>query len=293
MLALGHLIREAGFPPGVFQVLTGDSNTGALLASHPKINVVSFTGSAATGKKVKQLAAKSNSKRVILDLGGKTPLVVFEDADINNAVHWAVRALIAKSESSCYSATRIYVQRSIYKKFVDAYREAIDKDDKNFRQISRSMSEGSVLHQKRVASISLSEDNVEHHSDPEELDQSIPPLSPTIFTTDRSDSDLYRHEILGPVAVINAFDSESEAVFRVNASSYGLMAGVFTQDVDRALRVSTALESDMVGVNCASKTFSVTPNSTTFPQLTSGGEVGDHTLNTYTEPKTAFVSMNI
>lgn len=124
-LALGHLIKEAGFPPGVFQVLSGDGSTGALLASHMRIRKVSFTGSIPTGKKVQEMAARSNLKRVTLELGGKSPAVVFDDCNLDNAVQWTVNALTRNTGQACFAATRVYVQDGIYDKFVERYKAEI------------------------------------------------------------------------------------------------------------------------------------------------------------------------
>ncbi|CVL06391.1 related to aldehyde dehydrogenase [Fusarium mangiferae] len=122
---LGKLVLEAGFPPGVFQVLTGDGSTGAALASHMRVAKVSFTGSIPTGKMVQVLAAQSNLKRVTLELGGKSPAVVFDDANLENAVKWAVNALVTNSGQICFAPTRVFVQSKIYDKFVAAYVERL------------------------------------------------------------------------------------------------------------------------------------------------------------------------
>jgi aldehyde dehydrogenase (NAD+) len=125
-LALGTLIKEAGFPPGVFQVLSGDGTTGALLASHMKIRKVSFTGSTTTGRKIQEMAAKSNLKRVTLELGGKSPAVVFDDANLKNAITWCVNAICGNSGQVCFAASRVYVQEGIYDKFVEGYKKAME-----------------------------------------------------------------------------------------------------------------------------------------------------------------------
>ena len=122
-LALLPLIKEAGFPPGVFQVLSGDGTTGALLASHMRVRKVSFTGSIPTGKKIQEMAAKSNLKRVTLELGGKSPAVVFDDCNLENAVTWTVNAITGHSGQVCFAASRVYVQEGIYDKFIDKYKE--------------------------------------------------------------------------------------------------------------------------------------------------------------------------
>ena len=138
-LALGTLIKEAGFPPGVFQILSGDGSSGALLASHMKVNKISFTGSTATGRKIQEMSSKSNLKRITLELGGKSPAVIFDDCDFDNAVNWAVQAITANTGQVCFAASRVYVQEGIYDKFVEAYRtkmtekakEAGDPEDAN------------------------------------------------------------------------------------------------------------------------------------------------------------------
>ena len=124
-LALGPLIKEAGFPPGVFQVLSGDGSTGALLASHMRVRKVSFTGSVATGKKIQEMAARSNLKRVTLELGGKSPAVVFDDCNLENAVTWTVNAIAANTGQVCFAATRVYVQEGIYDEFIKRYKQGM------------------------------------------------------------------------------------------------------------------------------------------------------------------------
>lgn len=126
-LALGTLIKEAGFPPGVFQVLSGDGSTGALLASHMSIRKVSFTGSTTTGRKIQEMAAKSNLKRVTLELGGKSPAVVFDDCNLENAITWCVNAICANTGQVCFAASRVYVQEGIYDKFVEGYKKAMEE----------------------------------------------------------------------------------------------------------------------------------------------------------------------
>jgi aldehyde dehydrogenase (NAD+) len=126
-LALGSLIKEAGFPQGVFQVLPGDGTTGALLAGHMRIRKVSFTGSTGTGKKIQEMAAKSNLKRVTLELGGKSPAAVFDDCNVDNAVFWCANGITMNSGQVCYAASRVYVQEGIYDEFVKKYKAAIEE----------------------------------------------------------------------------------------------------------------------------------------------------------------------
>lgn len=131
-LALGSLIKEAGFPPGVFQIISGDGSTGALFASHMNVRKVSFTGSTSTGRRIQEMAAKSNLKRVTLELGGKSPAIVFDDADLPNAVEWCVNCITVNTGQVCFAASRVYVQEGIYDKFVEAYKTAMIERAKAF-----------------------------------------------------------------------------------------------------------------------------------------------------------------
>jgi aldehyde dehydrogenase (NAD+) len=124
-LALGPLIIEAGFPPGVFQVLSGDGSTGALLSMYMRIRKISFTGSCATGKKIQEMAAESNLKRVTLELGGKSPSIIFDDCDVDNAVKWTANGITANSGQVCFAASRVYVREGIYATFIEKYKQAM------------------------------------------------------------------------------------------------------------------------------------------------------------------------
>jgi len=126
-LAMGSLIKAAGFPAGVLQVLSGDGSTGAVISSHKRIRKVSFTGSTLTGKKIQEAAARSNLKRVTLELGGKSPALVFDDANIENAVTWCVGAVTMNTGQACFAATRVYVQSGVHTAFVARYKAMIEE----------------------------------------------------------------------------------------------------------------------------------------------------------------------
>ncbi|KAJ4149020.1 hypothetical protein NW754_000456 [Fusarium falciforme] len=126
-LAMGSLVKAAGFPPGVFQILSGDGSTGAAISSHMRIRKVSFTGSTLTGKKIQEMAARSNLKRVTLELGGKSPALVFDDANLDNAVTWCVNAITINTGQACFAATRVYVQSRIYHAFVNKYKALVEE----------------------------------------------------------------------------------------------------------------------------------------------------------------------
>ncbi|KAM5369063.1 hypothetical protein ACJZ2D_009158 [Fusarium nematophilum] len=294
---LGKLVIEAGFPPGVFQVLVGDGSTGAALASHMQVAKVSFTGSIQTGKTVQVLAAKSNLKRVTLELGGKSPAVIFDDANLENAVNWAVNALVTNSGQICFAATRVYVQAGIYDAFVEAYLAALKAKSKAIGDPEESGIEiGPVVdklqHERVMGIISSAKENKDGTllAGGQQIGKKGYFIEPTVFADTKDTSFIYKDEIFGPVAVINKFDTEDGIVRRSNDSKYGLMAGVFTQDISRALRLSSLIDSGVVGVNCISTiSFSCPFGGTKESGL--GRENGEHALRAYTEPKTILINL--
>jgi aldehyde dehydrogenase (NAD+) len=294
-LALGQLIVEAGFPPGVFQVISGDGVTGALISSHMRIRKVSFTGSIATGKRVQEAAAKSNLKRVTLELGGKSPAVVFDDADLENAITWTANAITANTGQVCFAASRVYVQEGIYDKFVEGYKKAMvakgktvgdpDKDETTmgplidkaqFERVSgfieRGKSQGKLLTGgSRVGTSGYF-------------------IEPTAFENVKEDAEIITNEIFGPVAIVNSFKTEEEIMQKANDTNFGLMAGVFTQDINKALRVASDFDSGMVGINCVSLMMLCAPFGGT-KESGLGRECGSAALRAFTDPKTIMINM--
>ncbi|KAL3462617.1 aldehyde dehydrogenase domain-containing protein [Aspergillus heterothallicus] len=294
-LALGHLIREAGFPAGVFQVLSGDGSTGALLASHMRIRKVSFTGSIATGKRIQKMAAESNLKRVTLELGGKSPAVVFDDCNLDNAVSWCVNAITANSGQVCFAASRVYVQDGVREEFTRRYKAALEErakaikdpeeegtlmgplvDEAQFRRVQGFVDRGVQAHKLLTGGKRVGEKGFF--------------IQPTVFEGVEADAELYREEIFGPVAILNSFTSEEEVISKANATEYGLMAGVFTQDINRAMRVASEFESGMVGINCISLNFLNVPFGGS-KQSGLGRECGRAALEHFTEPKTVMINL--
>ena len=296
-LAVAPLFEKAGFPPGVVQVVTGPGSTGALLAEHMKIRKISFTGSVATGRKIQIAAAKTNLKRVTLELGGKSPAVIFEDANLENALTWTINAILTRSGQLCVAASRVYVQKSIATEFIDKYKKRMeaaandlgDPQDPSVKlgpMVDRS-------HLKRV------ENMVERGKSEAELLVGGSPkgdmgcyMTPTVFLNPNNDAEIYRDEIFGPVSIIKTFNTEEEVLKLANDTEFGLMSGIFTKDVTRALRVSSALESGVVGVNCISTLSTQTPFGGK-KQSGFGRELGEYALRAYTEPKTILINMAV
>lgn len=294
-LALGPLIIEAGFPPGVLQVLSGDGLTGALISSHMRIRKVSFTGSIATGKRVQEAAAKSNLKRVTLELGGKSPAVVFDDCNLENAIMWTANAITANTGQVCFAASRVYVQEGIYDKFVAGYKKAMEEKRKTI---------GDPDNDDTVMGPLVDKDQFDRVSGFIERGKSQGKLltggsrigdkgffiEPTVFEGVAADAEIITNEIFGPVSVINSFKTEEEIIQKSNDTNFGLMAGVFTQDINKALRVASDFDSGMVGVNCVSLMMMNTPFGGT-KESGLGRECGSAALRAFTDTKTIMVNM--
>ncbi|KAJ2895269.1 hypothetical protein MKZ38_006734 [Zalerion maritima] len=270
-LALGWLIKEAGFPPGVFQVISGDGATGALFASHMKVRKISFTGSTGTGRRIQEMAAKSNLKRVTLELGGKSPALVFDDANLDNAVTWCVNGITGNTGQVCFAASRVYVQEGVFGKFLEKYKAAMEERG---RAIGDPDKEGTLMGPL---------------IDQMQFERGFY-IEPTVFTNVAEDSEICTQEIFGPVAILNSFKTEEEILAKANATNFGLMAGVFTQDINRAMRVSSEIDSGMVGINCVSLCFLQAPFGGS-KESGQGRENAIHAMRMFTEPKTIMINL--
>lgn len=297
-LAVGYLITAAGFPPGAFQILPGGGNVGAAISSHMKIAKVSFTGSTATGVKIQEAAARSNLKRVTLELGGKSPSIVFEDADIPTAVQWSIRAITINSGQVCAASSRLYVHESIMEPFMVALKNAFEGignalgadpqqltttfgpviDEIQFQKIWEYIEVGKKSGAQLLTGGTKYEGKGTY-------------IAPTIFVNAPDDSAIYKDEIFGPVLCAKSFRTEGEVLKWANDTQYGLAAAVFTKDLARALRVSSKLQAGTVSVNCA---LSVGPQVPMGGMKMSGNgrELGEYALRHYTEPKTIWIKVN-
>lgn len=226
-LALSPLIVEAGFPPGVFQVLSGDGTTGALLAMHMKVRKISFTGSIPTGKKIQEMAAKSNLKRVTLELGGKSPAVVFDDCNLENAITWTANAITGNTGQVCFAASRVYVQEGIYDKFIAGYKKAMEDkrndvgdpekaatsigplvDEAQFKRVTGFIERGQQGQGKLLVGGQRIGDKGWF-------------IEPTVFTDVAIDSEIHTQEIFGPVSVVRSFKTEEEIIELSNNTQFG------------------------------------------------------------------------
>lgn len=251
IMYIAHLFKEAGFPPGVVNIVNGyGAKAGAALAGHLDVDKIAFTGSTATGKVIMKLAS-NNLKNITLETGGKSPLVVFGDADLESAVKWGHYGIMANSGQICTANSRILVHDSVYDKYIELFKEKIKStsimgnpfDEKTFQ--GPQISEAQYKQVLSYIEIGKSEGATlchsgEAHQSPDSKGYFI---NPTIFTDVKDDMKIYREEIFGPVVVISSFSTEAEAITRANDSTYGLGASLFTKDISRAHLLARKIES--------------------------------------------------
>lgn len=261
-LVFTQYIKEAGFPPGVFNLLSGFGKTaGAAIASHMDIDKVAFTGSTIVGRSIMKAAAASNLKKVTLELGGKSPNIVFDDADIEQAISWVNFGIYFNHGQCCCAGTRIFVQEGVYDKFLEAFkkRAAANQvgdpfDAKTFQgpQVSKVQFDRIMSYinsgKEEGATVEIGGDR---HGDKGYF------IQPTIFSNVKSDMKIMQEEIFGPVCAITKFSTEEEAIKFGNETTYGLAAAVHTNDLNRSIRVMKGLKAGTVWVNCK---FSIYPH---------------------------------
>ncbi|GAB7356832.1 hypothetical protein MBLNU459_g7708t1 [Dothideomycetes sp. NU459] len=294
-LYFGYLLVLAGIPEGVFNVVTGDGSTGALLASHMAINKVSFTGSVATGRKIAAAANASNMKRVTLELGGKSPALVFADADLPDAIGWLSRGITQNTGQACIASSRVYVEESVADELIQGIKEKFEHltvglgGDPQLQTTTFGPLVNKLQKQKVSAYIEQGKNDATLVVGGEEFNGEGHYIAPVIFKNPSPDASIYRDEIFGPVLCVQTFKDEDEAVDRANDSPYGLAAYVFSKDVKRVLRVAKALEAGLVGVNAGVALF---PNAPFGGYKTSGvgKELGRYALDDYTNTKTIYIS---
>lgn len=287
-LALAELGERAGLPAGVFNVVTGDAATiVGRLARDPRLRAMSFTGSTEIGKLIAGQCA-STMKRLVMELGGHAPLIVFADADIEKAADIAVAAKFATSGQDCLAANRIYVERPALAAFTAAFKARIEKL-KVGAGLEKGVEIGPLMHERAIAKVEeqvadalsrgakLATGGKRHAAGPLFY-------QPTLLTDVPDDALIMREETFGPVAAVTAFDSEAEVIARANDSEYGLVAYVVTGNGARQMRLGRALEYGMVAINRVKITGGPIPFGG-WKQSGLGREGSRHGLEAFTELK--------
>ncbi|HEY0269787.1 MAG TPA: betaine-aldehyde dehydrogenase, partial [Sphingomonas sp.] len=296
-IELERIFTEAGLPDGVFQVAQGYAETGRALIRHPDVAKVSLTGSVETGKAVMADAARG-LKPVTLELGGKSPLILFEDSDIDNAVSGAMLANFYSTGQVCSNGTRVFVHRAILKPFLDRLTERtrrlkigdpLDPETQVGPLVSRTQMDAVLGHIARARSAGLRLVLGGERLTGGLYDRGFF-VQPTIFEATDDSAAITRDEIFGPVMTVLAFDGEEEVIARANASEFGLAAGIFTRDLQRAHRVIARLEAGTCWINH----YNITPIEMPFGGMKRSGigrENGLAAIEHYTQIKSVYVAM--
>ncbi|KAF1851157.1 aldehyde dehydrogenase [Cucurbitaria berberidis CBS 394.84] len=290
VLQLGELIKEAGFPPGVVNIITGDGKVGAALASHMDINKISFTGSVFAGKKVQELAAKSNLKRVTLELGGKSPSLIFSDANMENALVHHSQFFLINSGQACTAASRTFVHEDIADEFVKQLKVRFEQ----FSHATGAPEEATTFlgpladgkqFERVMEFLEIGKGEAELVTGGTRKGESGFYIEPTIFLNPKDDASIYREEIFGPVITIRTFKTDEEAIELANDTSFGLSSCIFTASIPRALRIAKQLDAGNVNINAAQQVSVDVPFGGA-KQSGIGREGGRLGLMNYLEPKT-------
>jgi len=294
---LAEIFKESGMPDGVYNCVQGARETGAALVEHPGIEKVSLTGEVGTGRKVMASAA-ARLKHVTMELGGKSPLVIFDDAHLENAISAAMLGNFYTQGEICSNATRVFVQRGLYDSFLERLKERTAKM-KIGNPMAPDTDVGSLIsgpHLEKVLGY-IAKGNEEgarlvlggNRVTRDGLDKGFF-VEPTIFADCTDKMTIVQEEIFGPVMSVLVFDTEEEAIERANGTEFGLAAGVFTKDIQRAHRVVAELEAGTCWIN----NYNITPIEMPFGGVKQSGIGRENSLAAlehYTQLKSVYVEL--
>ena len=294
-LYLADLIKEAGFPPGMAQVLTGGGETGALLSHHMDIDKIGFTGSTEVGKKVLEASSKSNLKKVSLELGGKSPNIIFDDADMKRVHQSLVWASFYNSGQECTLGSRVYVHKNKLNEVIDELVKrtsnlsmssgmenpdlgplvSAEQADRVMGYINTGRNEAELILGGNRKTGSLSNGYF---------------VEPTIFTTSNHEATILREEIFGPVVNVTSFEDEEEIIAHANNSRYGLASAIWTKDISRAHKLAQRIEAGVVWINGYDLFHPAVPFGG-YKESGIGREMGKSALELYTREKAIWTQL--
>lgn len=297
-MELAKIYTEAGVPDGVFNVVHGAAEVGIALTNHPKIDKISFTGEVGTGKKVMSASAASSLKEVTMELGGKSPLIVFADSDLDRAADGAMVANFFSTGQVCTNGTRVFVERSVKEAFEAKVLERVKrikagdplKADTNFGPLVSFEHMEKVLSYFDIAKEDGAKCLIGGHRMTEGNFGKGAYVEPTVYTDCTDNMRIVQEEIFGPAMSILAFDDEEEVIRRANDTTYGLAAGIFTESLNRAHRVIHKIEAGICWVNTWGESPAEMPVGG-YKQSGVGFENGAETLQHFTKNKSVLIEM--
>ncbi|KAH7347577.1 aldehyde dehydrogenase domain-containing protein [Plectosphaerella cucumerina] len=294
-LYFGNLLIEAGLPKGVVNIIPGLGRVaGGALAGHMDVDKIAFTGSTATGRAVMK-AASANLKNITLECGGKSPSIVFEDADLDQAAKWCHVGIMGNMGQVCTSTSRIYVHESVYDSFLEKFvavtkenakvGDPFGKDTYQGPQVSR------VQYDKILEYIDQGNSSGARllHGGAKVTDKGYF-IEPTVFADTTEDMSIVKEEIFGPVVAISRFSTEAEVIKKANDTSYGLAAALFTEKVRRAHKVARKLQAGMVWINSSGDSHYGIPFGG-YKSSGIGRELGQYAIDAYTQSKAIHVNL--
>ncbi|CAJ0948154.1 unnamed protein product, partial [Mesorhabditis belari] len=294
-LHVASLIKEAGFPEGVVNILPGFGPTaGGAIAAHMGIDKLAFTGSTDVGRIVMKSAAESNIKKVTLELGGKSPNIIFADADLDDAVKQAHHGLFFNQGQCCCAGSRTFVEGKVYDEFIARSKELAQKRVVG-DPFDLKTDQGPQIDENQVNTILKyidigKKEGAQLVYGGKKVGEKGHFVEPTIFANVRDDMKIAQEEIFGPVMSVIRFDSMEDLVEKANNTIYGLAAAVVTKDIDRALYVANNIRAGSVWVNCYDVFDAAAPFGG-YKQSGIGRELGEYGLEAYTEVKTVTIKV--
>jgi aldehyde dehydrogenase (NAD+) len=296
ILVLGTLIQKVGFPPGVVNFINGyGREAGSALVQHPLVDKVAFTGSTATASKIMGMAS-ATLKNITLETGGKSPLLVFNDADLQQAIKWSHFGIMSNKGEICTATSRILVQKNIYDKFIAGFKDQVRDVSKIGDQWDESTFQGPQVTKAQYDRV-LSYVDIGKEEGASLISGGTPVkdskgffVHPIVFTDVKPPMRIFHEEIFGPFAVISTFETEEEAIELANDTTYGLGAAVFTTDLKRAHRVAAEIEAGTVWINSSQDCDPRVPFGGV-KQSGIGRELGEAGLEAYSQVKAVHVNM--
>ncbi|KAF8154927.1 aldehyde dehydrogenase [Crassisporium funariophilum] len=289
------LINESGIPAGVVNIVTGYGQTvGAAISAHMKIDKVAFTGSTLVGRKIMEAAAKSNLKTVTLELGGKSPNIIFDDADLEQAVNWAAHGIFWNHGQACCAGSRIFVQAGIYDEFLKRFGEkarSIKVGDPFGVDTDQGPQVSQIQYDRIMGYIeSGKKEGATVYEGGDRFGTEGYFINPTIFTDVKPDMKIVQEEIFGPVGVVIKFEDEADVIRQANDTVYGLAAAVFTQNLNRAIETAHKLQAGTAWINCVNQLHAQVPFGG-YKQSGIGRELGEYALSNYTNVKAVHINL--
>ncbi len=294
-LRIAELAMEAGFPDGVLNVIPGFGPTaGAAIAAHPDVDKVAFTGSTEVGKEIMKTAAETNLKRVTLELGGKSPNIIFADADVEKAAKFAYNALFFNMGQCCCAGSRLFVEAGVYDQVLEIITERAKKQrigDPFARETTQGPQVSKEQFDKILGYIDAGKAaGARCVTGGGKLDRAGYFVEPTVFDAVKDDMTIAQEEIFGPVLCMMKFDGADEVIRRGNRSMYGLAAAVWTKDIDKANHLAASLKAGTVWINCYDVFDAAVPFGG-FKMSGIGRELGEYALSNYTEVKAVVTAL--